>query len=57
MNAQIKLFLTDGGIRVRAFDSLYAKDMDALGRISADDVAALARATMTADCDAMFIAC
>lgn len=57
VNAQIKLFLTDGGIRVRAFDSLYAKDVDALGRINADEVAAIARSTMNDDCDAMFIAC
>lgn len=57
VNNQIKAFLTDGGIRVRAFDSLYAKDVDALGRIRADEVAAMARATMNDECDAMFIAC
>ena len=38
VNNQIKAFLTDGGIRVRAFDSLYARDVDALGRIRADEV-------------------
>ncbi len=57
VNNQIKAFLTDGDIRVRAFDSLYAKDVDALGRIRADEVAAMARATMNDECDAMFIAC
>lgn len=57
VNAQIKLFLTDGGIRVRAFDSLYAKDVDALGRINPDEVAAIARSTMNDDCDAMLIVC
>ena len=57
VNDQIKVFLTDGGIRVRAFDSLYAKDVDELGRIQGDAVAAMARQTMRDDCDAMFIAC
>ena len=57
VNGQIRLFLTEGGIRVRAFDSLYAEDVDALGRIDADAVAAMARKTMRPDCDAMFIAC
>ena len=57
VNRQIRLFLTDGGIHVRAFDSLYAKDVDALGRIDADAVAAMARKTMRPECDAMFIAC
>ena len=57
VNDQIRLFLTDGGIRVRAFDSLYAQDVDALGRIQSGQVAAMARQTMRADCDAMFIAC
>ncbi len=57
VNQQIKVFLTDGGIRVRAFDSLYAKDVDELGRIQSDAVADMARKTMRNDCDAMFIAC
>ena len=57
VNEQIKVFLTDGGIRVRAFDSLYAKDVDELGRIQSGAVAAMARKTMRDDCDAMFIAC
>jgi maleate cis-trans isomerase len=57
VNDQLKAFLADGNIRVRRFASFYADNVDALGRISADEVAALARETMDADCDAMFIAC
>ncbi len=57
VNEQLKAFLTDGGIRVKRFNSLYAADIDELGRIQSDAVARLARETMGADCDALFIAC
>lgn len=57
VNEQLKAFLADGGISVLSFDSFYAPDTDALGRIEAPAVAALARKTMTKDCDALFVAC
>lgn len=57
VNQQLKLFLTSAGMTVAAFDSLYAANVEALGQIKSDAVARLARATMTPDCDAMFIAC
>lgn len=57
VNDQLKLFLTEGGIEVAAFDSLYANTVDELAQLTADDVARMARATMRQDCDALFIAC
>ena len=42
---------------VRRFASFYAPDVEALGRIRADEVERLARETMADDCDALFIAC
>jgi maleate cis-trans isomerase len=57
VNDQLKAFLLDGGIRVRRFDSFYAETVDKLGAIRSDEVAELARKTMSDDCDAMFIAC
>ncbi|MDO8534566.1 MAG: aspartate/glutamate racemase family protein [Xanthobacteraceae bacterium] len=57
VNEQLKAFLTDGGIRVRRFNSFYAASVDELGRIRSDAVARLARETMDDDCDALFIAC
>ena len=57
VNDQLKAFLADGGIRVRCFNSFYARDVDELGRIEAPAVARLARETMDEGCDALFIAC
>jgi maleate cis-trans isomerase len=57
VNDRLKAFLSDGGIGIASFDSFYAANIDELGKIVADDVAALARRTMTGDSDAMFIAC
>ena len=57
VNDQLKAFLADGGIGVRRFNSFFAPDVDALGRIDSASVARLARETMNADCDALFIAC
>jgi len=57
VNRQLKVFLADGGIEVASFDSFYAPDVEALGRIEAPAVAELARKTMTKACDALFIAC
>jgi len=57
VNQQLKAFLADSGIHTRRFDSFYAETVDQLGRIQAREVADLARRTMGADCDAMYIAC
>ncbi|AZW29608.1 aspartate/glutamate racemase family protein [Bordetella bronchiseptica] len=57
VNAQLKGFISHAGIEIAAFDSLYAKDVDELGRISAQAVSHIARQTMNDDCEAMFIAC
>jgi len=57
VNEQLRLFIASVGIEVGAFDSFYAPNVEELGRITADDVAALARKTMRSSCDAMFIAC
>ncbi len=57
VNTQLKAFLTDSQIKVRAFDSLYAADVDALGRITPGEVDGIARRTMKNDCGALFIAC
>ncbi len=57
VNDQLKLFLTASGMEVAAFDSLYAANVDELGKITSAEVAHMARATMHADCDALFIAC
>lgn len=57
VNTQLKAYLADSGIRVKRFNSFYAADVEALGRIQADAVARLAGETMTKDCDALFIAC
>lgn len=57
VNQQLKAFLADGGIHTQRFDSFYAETVDKLGAIQAHEVADLARRTMGADCDAMYIAC
>ncbi|MBM3531152.1 MAG: hypothetical protein FJX62_24005 [Alphaproteobacteria bacterium] len=57
VNAQLAAFLADGGIGVARMDTFRAPDVMALGRITADEVRTLARATMAPDCDALFIGC
>jgi maleate cis-trans isomerase len=57
VNAQLTAFLADGGIEVVRLDTFRAPDVEALGRITAEQVRALARATMGPDCDALFIGC
>jgi len=57
VNRNLCLFLAEGDIEARRVSSLAAADVDALGRITAREVAQLARATMDDDCDALFIAC
>jgi maleate cis-trans isomerase len=57
VNAQLEAFMNDGGISVVRLDSFRAPDVHVLGRITAVEVRALARATMGPDCDALFIGC
>jgi maleate cis-trans isomerase len=57
VNVQLTAFLGHGGIEVVRLESFRASDVAALGRITAEDVRELARATMGPDCDALFIGC
>jgi maleate cis-trans isomerase len=57
VNAQLTAFLADGGIAVVRLETFRAADVAALGRITAEEVRDLARATMGGDCDALFIGC
>jgi maleate cis-trans isomerase len=57
VNTQLTAFLADGGIDVVRLETFRAPDVDALARITAEDVRGLARATMGSDCDALFIGC
>lgn len=57
VNAQLVDFFADGGIAVKRLDTLRAPDLEALCAIRAPAVETLARQTMGADCDALFIAC
>jgi maleate cis-trans isomerase len=57
VNTQLAAFLADGGISVMRVASFRAPDVQALGRITAEEVRDLARATMGPDCDALFIGC
>ena len=57
VNAQLTAFLRHGGIEVVRLETFRAPDVTALGRITAEEVRALARATMGSDCDALFIGC
>ncbi len=57
VNEQLKAFIASVGIQVATLDSFYAANVEKLGQISASEVAALSRKTMTDDCEAMFIAC
>jgi maleate cis-trans isomerase len=57
VNERLEAFLAAGGIEVARLSTFRAPDVDALGRITADEVRDLARATMASDCDALFIGC
>jgi maleate cis-trans isomerase len=57
VNAQLTAFLASGGISVVRLASFRSPDVTALARITAEEVRELARATMGADCDALFIGC
>jgi maleate cis-trans isomerase len=57
VNRALMKFLDEDEIEVEELASFNAADVDALGRITEDEVADLARRTMTDSCDVMFIAC
>jgi maleate cis-trans isomerase len=57
VNEQLTAFLAESGIRVRRLASFRAPNVEALGRITAEEVAQLARETMHDDCDSLFIGC
>jgi maleate cis-trans isomerase len=57
VNRQLVAFLGNDGISVARIDTFRAPDVVALGKITAEQVRDLARATMGPDCDAMFIGC
>ena len=57
VNRQLTQFLTACGINVARLETLNAKNVEELGRITSGQVAALARETMGPEYDALFIAC
>jgi arylmalonate decarboxylase len=57
VNDQLKLFLKSGGIEVLHFDSFYAPDVIALGKITASEVAQKSQTLFANEVDALFIAC
>jgi maleate cis-trans isomerase len=57
INTQLTAFLASGDISVVRLNSFRAPNVAALGRITAEEVRNLARATMGRDCDALFIGC
>jgi len=57
VNEQLKSLLARSSIAVRRMSSFEAADVEELGKIGPDAVAARARETMDQECDALFIAC
>jgi len=57
VNEGLRAFLADAGIAVGRLERLPAPDVDALGRLTADDVAAAVRRLLPSDADAIFVAC
>jgi maleate cis-trans isomerase len=57
VNRHLAAFLETSGIHVNRLNTLGATNTEELGRIGADQVAALARQTVAAGDDALFIAC
>lgn len=57
VNERLRAYLEQSGIAVSRLASFKAATTDALAAITPAQIAALARDTMTADSDAMFIAC
>jgi maleate cis-trans isomerase len=57
VNQQLIAFLAESDIRVTKLRTFNASSVEELGRITASQVAGLARNTVTPDSDALFIAC
>jgi maleate cis-trans isomerase len=57
VNENLKRFLAAVGVSVQTLSSFAVADVDALGRITGNEVEARAQAVMTNRCDGMFIAC
>ncbi|VCU71938.1 Maleate isomerase [Pigmentiphaga humi] len=57
VNRALMRFLDEGRIAVRRLSSFEAADVEALGRITHEEVAQRAREVMDEQCGAMFIAC
>jgi maleate cis-trans isomerase len=57
VNEQLKSLLARSSIAVRRMSSFEAENVEELGKIGLDSVAARARETMDKECDALFIAC
>lgn len=57
VNERLRQYLEQSGIAVARLASFGAETTDALAAITPQQIAALARDTMTPDADAMFIAC
>jgi maleate cis-trans isomerase len=57
VNRRLASFLEKSAVHVKRLASFGAANVEELGRITSKQVAALARETMTEDCDALFIAC
>jgi maleate cis-trans isomerase len=57
VNQGLEGFLADAGIQVGRIERLPAPDVEALGRLTAHDVATATRRLIGSDSDAVFIAC
>lgn len=57
VNDRLKHFLEDGGINVKHFDSFYAPDVTALGKITSEDVYQKSISLFSEEDDGLFIAC
>jgi maleate cis-trans isomerase len=57
VNRRLAAFLENSGVGVRRLATLQAANTEELGRITSDQVATLARKTMSDDCGGLFIAC
>lgn len=57
INQQLQAFLAQADIRVGVLSTFGASSVEELAAITPDEIAARARESMQADCDAMFIAC
>ncbi len=57
VNRRLRAFLESSGIGVKRLATFGAASTEELGRITSEQVEALARETMNEDCGALFIAC